>query len=293
MTLIIAAITREIAILSSDRRIQYTRRTSESEIEVITSEDTDTKSAIIDGRYVLGYAGMGRIIRPGATHQGWRVEAWMTTELGHDASEDVFFDALAEKFGLVCEEVAFARPHVFVAAGYSGSDNTPTLVTVSNSRQFPYTFDVSRRTLADGEPFMYQAFGEKLTDAQRTLIEPRLKWLTTWAVDQPYPLHKIFTRVTREVSAASEGRVGETVVVTSFPRAALPLDVGATYFYDGIDKDLYRSMEVSVTYPADGSKTEYQPARISQGITLGAGVSMLLDEGWIGPQPGDTDPDAT
>ncbi len=163
MTLILAAVTNHFAVLASDRRIQWSR-TVDGVRKVTEEEDSDTKSCIIDRRFVMGFAGLGRIFAPGESieqSRGWRVEGWLTDALANVPSGR-HFDVIAEKFGPVCEAAKFNRHHAFVAVGFDGEVKTPCMVTVRND-QFAHTFTAATQYL-HGEPCLLRAYGERVPD---------------------------------------------------------------------------------------------------------------------------------
>lgn len=125
--------------------------------------DTDTKTILVDQRYVMGFAGLGRVredlLDPLTGEQRrTRVETWVTSALA-PVDPTHYFDAFAEQFGPVCEAQGWNRPHQFVAVGYRTNGPfgaaDPELVIVRNSQAMMHQFEVYRTSLGD-DPFILQ-----------------------------------------------------------------------------------------------------------------------------------------
>src|SRR3712207_7977 len=125
MTLIMAAVTPHYAILVSDRRITRYRQTRNT-LEVVSQQDSDTKSVFLDGRYIMGFTGKASIAEE-------PMEKWLCDTLaGIDPNN--YFAVIEAEFGKVCEADRYEGPHAFLAAGFrDDGQNAPELVIVSNS----------------------------------------------------------------------------------------------------------------------------------------------------------------
>jgi hypothetical protein len=163
MTLIMAAITRSYAIVASDRRITRRERDATGVFKKTSFDDSDTKTIMLDRRYLMGFAGLGRVQVPGQT-KGKRLEQWMAEDAlaeapreGHD-----YFDVLARKSGPLCEEQNHLEPHIYIAAGWQNENKRGAtdaeLVVVQNSRRFRHEFTVTRRPLGN-EDFLFKSAG--------------------------------------------------------------------------------------------------------------------------------------
>jgi hypothetical protein len=277
VTLILAAITHSFAILASDRCITVTERDASGRMVVVQQEDSDTKTILFDRRYVMGFAGLGRIRHPEKNdtlaHRE-RLESWMGQNVaGFGESEP--FEYLADKFGTLYSQQNYLGAHTFLAVGYRTDGprgaTDAELVTVQNTA-FRQSFDVRREPLEDRK-FRFCHAGESLEADQERAVEKALQRSVKRSPRQPYHLVATFVQIMREVSATSDGRVGAGILVTTLSRRAVPLQVANTFWMEPPAPADYLNNEVSVFYPEPGSEPGlrgFQPAFISYFATGGA-----------------------
>jgi len=138
VTLIAGVLTDEYVALISDMRV-----TRLAGGRIISQEDTDAKSIVLGGEFLMGFTGLARI-------DGLRIEAWISPVLDGVPTEN-YFEVLRQKI-----EEAFLRvgqagriPHAFLAVGYGslepGEAVQPLSVTISNSFDAAGTFSPGAR----------------------------------------------------------------------------------------------------------------------------------------------------
>lgn len=275
MTLIMAAVTQHYAVLVSDRRITSSEWNGFN-WEVVSQQDTDTKSIFLNGRYIMGFTGMARVEQE-------TMEKWLADTLAGIDPDD-YFTVIESEFGKVCEADDYQAPHAFLAAGFrDDGQDTPELVIISNSMdpdgnyllempRWPYEFRTKRLPLAD-QPFLFKSVGAPIGSVRDRRVRRELKVETRRHPHRPDRLADELRRTLSEVSEDSKGWVGKEAIMTTVPRKAVPLP----YPHDRLDEpklEIYREEEVSITLP-DASKPDnrlrYYPAFIGpQFVSCGA-----------------------
>ena len=275
MTLILAAITRGYAVVASDRRITVSETTSSGQ-RILSQDDSDTKTVLLDRKYSMGYAGLGRIRHcdeTGEVRFRQRMEAWLLDALSGAGETGDYFQILAERCGELFSRQKFVFPHMFLAAGYasvgSRGATDAELVMITNSRRRPHTFNITHTPLGD-EKFLLRHVGESLTVQQSRRLKRALSSSVKRRPRQPLSVVDDFVSVMREVAKASEGRVGETFLVTTFPRTAVPLD-GAFDVWLAPSPAAYMENQISMTYgdPAAGAESVFHPAVVTREFVAG------------------------
>jgi hypothetical protein len=284
VTLILAGITHGYAIVSSDRRITVAVNdpSEPTGLRVEQQEDSDTKTTLFDRRYAMGFAGVGRIrheLNEAAFRE--RIESWMMQNLT-DVGDADMFELLADKFGKLYEERNYLKQHCFLAAGYRTDGRRgatdPEIVTVQNSKRFRQTFDVEREPLGD-RPFLFRHTGFPLTPEQVRVAEMALERSVKRRPRQPFEMVSTFVDISRDAAPASGGLVGTSILVTTLPRKAVPLEGGINFQMERHPlPSVYLDREVTDFYPdsnSDDGSTSYQPTFISREFTAGGAISVI------------------
>lgn len=123
-----------------------------------SQEDTDTKTIVLDGRHVLGFAGLARLPREGMDSVSGeagrqRMESWLSEALNDVAPQD-YWTTIAERFGPAAENAHHMKPHKFVSIGWAESALGYVhneIIEIRNSAAAVHTFYAYRRLLT--EPF--------------------------------------------------------------------------------------------------------------------------------------------
>jgi hypothetical protein len=284
VTLILAAITRGYAIVSSDRRITVTVNdpSEPTGFRVEQQEDSDTKTTLFDRRYVMGFAGVGRIrydVNEAVFRE--RIESWKMQNLT-DVGDADMLELLANKFGQLYEQKNYLKRHCFLAAGYRTDGRRgatdPEIVTVQNSQRFPQTFDVERESLGDRD-FLFRHTGFPLTPDQVRAAEKAIERSVKRRPHQPFDMVSTFVELSRAAAPASGGTGGTSILVTTLPRkAVLLLEVINFHLERHPLPSVYLDREVTDFYPdsdADDGSTSYQPTFISREFTAGGAISVI------------------
>lgn len=290
MTLVATVLTQNFAIMASDRRIVWGKTKVDGSREVLAKEDADTKAIVIDGRFLMGFAGLGRYFEPGevlANDHGWRMEGWILNTLAAAPSPTTRFEYLADRAGELCERVAYMKKHVFATVGFDGETIEPIQVNITNSPQSPHTFHPYTEQLGDRRT-LTSVFGLQVDEGALADLRGFAEYVDKWSPVQPYPLYRRLVQFVRDQAILSDGRVGETVLVTSLPRVAVPSGAGLQIWTQPPPVETFQHEEVSVMFsPALGGVLS-APARVSEGLILG-GVSVsteMGDDEWFGPLEG-------
>lgn len=110
VTLIIGAVCDRFVVLIADRRITTTNASG----EVTDQEDLHTKTVFLDGRYIMGFAGLARL-----GPKNYRMEQWLVEDALKASGGADYFDLLADKTGKALEEAGYGvkkgspRAHAF------------------------------------------------------------------------------------------------------------------------------------------------------------------------------------
>jgi hypothetical protein len=271
MTLVLAAVTHDFAIVASDQRITHQVRRADDSVEPIAQGSNDIKTIIWDCRYAMGFAGVGRLKNVGAkpnldangVELGIRLEAWLSKAMkGEDHWADGFAH-LAEQFSSVAEQIHLAGPHVFLAAGFPDEGELPELVRVANSKAMKHQFDVTRDSLPPDTPYLLAHAGAPLTRAQHRTLTKALERTIERRPKQPYYLHDVFAQVIASV-ASTHLDVSPSCHVTSIPRSAVPLPVGAVMWMGPPSLDNYEETDITNFYTMPTVTVRSDPARINR-----------------------------
>jgi hypothetical protein len=287
VTLAIAVLTREYALMATDRRITTTHASGRS----ATYEDSDTKTAILDGRYLTGFAGLGRVpsrdIDPVTKlPKRQRLESWLANQLeGVESAQ--YIDAVATAIGVACETSGHDKPHKFICIGYEqeAMDLNPVALTIENRRAAPYSFYPYRHEF-DGNAIVLSAGAVPDVDSFSHLNRLVSKYA------HHYPLQPdIFTRHINRVFAATaavDETVSSTLLLTTMPRRAIPVESAQGFM------DCTQTYSMSDFYYFDhhDSKTgvslpeQYGPAIVGAGSQM-IGMTLVRGvQGELGPLEG-------
>jgi hypothetical protein len=266
VTLIAGVLTDEYVALISDMRV--TRLAGR---RIISQEDTDTKSIVLGGQFLMGFTGLARI-------DGLRIEAWISPVLDGVPTEN-YFEVLRQKI-----EEAFLRagqagriPHAFLAVGYGslkpGEAVQPLSVTISNSFDAAGTFSpdapvsmqfgISVEKLGNRRQLV-TCSGYPMHDTARRALAQRIRVVVKGSQGNPALTVWPLLTALRDTARRSGGYVGRTALFASMPRCAVPVRMMLTG--PGLD---YRTLVASVhladgaSGPADGAIR--MPAFISPG----------------------------
>jgi hypothetical protein len=257
------AVTQRFVVLVADRRIT----TSENGV-VKNQDDLDTKTAFLDGRYVMGFAGLARL-----GPQSYRMEQWLVDVALAGYTGDDYFEHLADQTGKALEAANYGirrdapRAHSFLAGGYAPSGEGE-LVLVTNAHdlsglpiypQYPHSLNVVRLPLGD-DHFRFAHIGSvTLSASERQYLYRQIR------VKRARPTHVVgaMLSVLRGASRRSEGKIGTAAVVTIMPLGALPVTFNPTFLSWPGDDLLSSVVHASFAVPAEGNPHDgrgYSPA---------------------------------
>lgn len=260
-----------------------------------TQEDSDTKTIILDRRYLMGFAGLARVRGDGVDPafggpRRRRLEAWLGEELaGKDP--DGYFETIAESFGPLCEAQGYHGRHEFRAVGWRSDGalgpRVPEIVTIDN-RAKVHSFHVYREELGDRAfliDFSGWAIPMEIREAFIGLVDRNVAGFAY----QPRVFANAVRGLYRRVSPMSGGFVGDSCLITTLPRSAVPLtEPPGVYLAEPMD-EVWERRPIFWFYPSRSSPEEdgaFGPAFIcrefsSGGARIGRGV-----EGYFGPLEG-------
>lgn len=227
MTLITFVVTNEYVVLASDRRV-----TTMVNGKPIRFEDKALKTVLLRGQMLLGYTGLAEI-------DGMTMEEWLAETLAGVVPNDIP-DVLRSAMVDYYRRTPAVRvvPHHFRLAGFA-FDPTRSPATwpigyeIGNTGWFAKNDRVLARAPAKEFATVMNAFGNRrqvvgavgspyslkalrsLEGAVRTAV--RANPLNPGLVYRP------IIDFMRGVASRSKGTVGDTILVTSIPRAAVPI----------------------------------------------------------------------
>ncbi|WP_322769242.1 hypothetical protein [Frankia sp. Cr1] len=224
MTLVMSCISKEYAILASDRRITWLKKGTPP-----NREDTENKAIVLCGRFLMGYTGLARL-------GGVKTEQWVAETLFNVSPSD-YFRVLAENSRSAVAALKLPiqeSGHAFVAVGFgsarsSPGDLQPVGIMVSNALGNGYGiwrpragFDITRTTpLADPHDFRISAIGKvptrAATDEAVDLIRRYRKRHRSCVLG----VAQVLVNLIRTVAAKHEW-VGSDISISVLPRQAVP-----------------------------------------------------------------------
>lgn len=273
MTLVVFVLTEEYMILASDRRVTTTVRG-----RPIKFEDSAMKSFLLNGQLMMGFTGI-------ATLDGLSMERWVAETLQGVAPNDMpaaLRDGMSAHYARHPELAGI--PHHFRLAGFAFNPQR-------NPSTFPIGYEVGNaQWLAKGDRVAYANVGEFRVvqnifgnrkqavgavgapyslKALRSLEGTVRQLRRAYPVD-PYPLYAPMVAFIRNVAARSGGTVGNTVLVASIPRSAVPAaDMGWSVPLVESALVFSRDQPTAVVFPEDATDPVMNlPALIYPGIQL-------------------------
>lgn len=293
MTLIVAMATRDFILLASDRRVTRTETVAPGRTVTLSQDDTDTKTIVLNGRYILGFAGLARIPQPGidsltGAPNRQRMEAWLCAVLS-GVSPDDYWSTIADRFGTVVEEANFRRQHRFMAVGWAEQETgsmRSEMIDVRNSVSAVHTLRPYRH-LCD-EPYELSCAGFDPPAAALEQLRGFIDRNVEQYCSQPAAFVNPIRRLYRAAAAISGGTVGESILMTSLPRACSPWNDGAAIDLTEPDPETYRKRLVSRFHPPLGEAlpvVRYFPAIIGPEFCLMGGLESDTREA-LGPTEG-------
>lgn len=223
MTLIAVLLADEYVLSVSDRRLCWVQGP-----KVIRREDSENKTIVLCGHYLMGYTGLARI-------EGKSVQQWVVETLVSVPAER-YFSSLAQAanvaFGRINVSPEGLKRHAFLAVGFTATRSDPRLrasgVTVSNA---PVALNGSLGALEDD----FTASGYFLDQdfALKTVGYPVRNDLMREAIDlirryrqrlraRPHGAAQVLVNLVRKVAAESDGLVGQDVLLSVLPRKDVP-----------------------------------------------------------------------
>lgn len=226
MTLIVYVLTEEYMILASDRRV-----TTMQAGRPVKFEDSAMKSFLLNGQLMMGFTGIAEL-------DGMPMEQWVAERLSGVAPNDIPFalrDGMAEYYDR--HPAVKNVPHHFRAGfAFNPARNPSTFpigyevgntdwvargdrVACANVGSFRVTQNVfgnrKQAVGAVGAPYSLKALRS---------LEGMVRHARRAHPHDPYPLYAPIVGFIRSVAARSGGTVGNTVLVASIPRSAVPVN---------------------------------------------------------------------
>jgi len=272
VTLIISVLTERYAALVSDRRVTWSTRG-----RVTRQEDTDTKTFMLFGQFIMGFTGVARIDQ-------WRIERW-AMDIFRGVPTDQYFNVLAQEINGAFDRLGLSgkEPHAFLAAGYANLQPDgrvqPLSVTVSNclddrGRVSPSAvrdkFRIHVEPLGNRRQLI-KSVGWPMNDTTRRALAHRVRVVVKGDPSNPALSAGPLVMALRDTARRSKGYVGNAALFASLPRAAVPAYGVAMGQID------YRENAASIFIPEDGRRLDegaiYFPAIFNPGMSI-AGAKM-------------------
>lgn len=257
MTLIVYVLTDEYMILASDRRVTTTLGG-----KPVKFEDSAMKSFLLNGQLMMGFTGI-------AERDGMSMEQWVAETLTGVTPNDMpvaLRDGMSDYYARHPEVAGV--PHHFRLAGFAfNPGRTPNT--------FPLGYEVGNADwIATGDRVAYANVGEfkvvqnvfgnrkhavGAVGAPYSLKALRsLQGLVRYSLRadplDPFPLYQPIVHFIRDVAARSRGTVGNTILVASIPRSAVPLkEPGWTLPVGDNEPTFVRDHSSALLYPEDST----------------------------------------
>lgn len=285
LTLVLGAVTDRYVVLATDRRISWRQGGRQ-----VTRTDSDTKSFVLNGQFIMGFTGVARVLQT-------RMER-LVAECLVDVRPQEYFTTLADCFSrTLIDQNLRHEPLSFLAIGFMAKAKVPSVgqrldpvaILVSNSQVIEGCKIRSRTGVSD---FTVSSFylenrrhtvvsvGQPVPPELSKQLERWLRVLVKGGVENPYLAADSVVRVLR-ATAAKNKAVGMGSIVTILPSVAVPATEMVVPLAGGLTPNRLASLYV----PPGASATEwYAPAVISPGMMIIG--SQVSTEGWIGPTEG-------
>lgn len=289
MTLIVAFISDDFAVLASDRRITWQIGGAPGQWE-----DTENKVAVLDGHMLLGYTGFARL-------DGQRTEEWILEKLA-EADPDQYLPLLEAETAKAIARLRLPLErsgHAYVATGYARDLQTgelrPCMREVSNalgglSPWLPRPHFTTADVNLEGDKFKVRCYGTK---PPRALQDETLDLISRYLKRHPKRIlgvAQLMVGLIRRV-ADMDVHVGLDVSVSILPRGAVPAD---TVSMQAISEPV---TELVCGFVPSGHDVDDMriigPAMIWPGLAMYGMEIRFGGEGFIGPRPPATPPRLT
>lgn len=216
MTLILSALTRDYVVQVSDRQLSRGGK---------AIDPPTNKSVVFCGHLAFGYTGQAYI-------DNMTCEEWLLEVLAHAQTPRQALEAMAARATDDFRRLASLRGkrHAFVGVGFGSISHEfhPLLCVVSN-----YTDTQDRRSKSARDAFAYDCTrldtGNSfyLFPAGQSLRKPEVHALVTNARSVvkragAEAMAELLVRQVREVADRKKGIVGKDVMITIFPKSAVP-----------------------------------------------------------------------
>jgi hypothetical protein len=230
VTLILGLLTDQYVALVSDRRVTW--RVGRT---IKRQEDTDTKTIVICGHFLMGFTGIARI-------RGLRMERWVSDVLSNvepdpDAITNRTFDALRDaataEFGRLSSSEQ-QTPHTFLIVGYVNDQDTgdlrPVRLVISNSlneqgqlvaNPTGPAFDIAFERLGNRRQLLTPV-GYAVPRDIRRQADNAVRRTVRRFPDNPLPAVDTLVQCLRGVAEGSKGWVGKNAMVATLPRRVVP-----------------------------------------------------------------------
>jgi hypothetical protein len=291
VTFICAIATPTFIALSADRRLTF-----DSAARGRRQFDLETKSFVVGGRFLMGYAGVADLAADGE-----RMDIWLTELLVSKPASNcltIIRDALQQKWDTTAS--LRNQPHMFLGGSFEVDRKTnrvrPYLFAISNAmdenwklnaRRLQPSFSIRKRSPALGMSLL-ASNEEELDESERQRavnIAHAARSLDGGGVDR---VRAALVNLNRHASEINDGTVGTQVVVTTMPAAALPVEYIDVEVGSQPSKDYDRSVvSFTSTDPREmhGSVSSFGASLIGGGISMVGLEVRTGGEEFIGPRP--------
>jgi hypothetical protein len=282
MTLIAWAITREYAVVISDRRV--TRMVGG---RAVSFEDEAMKTFLLNGQLLMGYTGLAEI-------GGKPMDFWAAERLaGHDPLRwpKILSDGMQEYYRKT--PAVRGIPHHFRLLGFGYRPGRalriPMGIEISNCTWREAGGRVQAFSVGDfqvlnnvfgNHQMLVGAVGASYAHRALRELERSLKFAYRANRNRVATTFEPMLEFHRSVAARSGGTVGETAVITSILSQNVPItELGWTVplTTEGIDEATRRPF--SATFSPDGNRTAHLPAIIRRDIQIVGGTFGPAESG--------------
>lgn len=280
MTLIVFVLTDKYVVQASDRRVTTMRNGV-----VTTSEDKAMKTFVLGGSLLMGFTGLAEV-------SGMPMERWVGQTIAGRSGTDQL-QTLRDQIDRHFRSRRELRnvPHLFHVSGFvrtpgkQGLHLRPMGYEIANSSwgqrngkagvwRVRQSFTLNRKVLGN-QKLICGAIGTSYKVADIHNLTKTLKRIQRLHPDDPVRTFEPIVRFVRTVAASSGGTVGETVITSSIPLAAIPQNLGQWVVPGSADiGSIGKTHPVSLMYPdASTQGVIFLPAVFTGGIQF-AGLTI-------------------